>query len=51
MLDSNDFAAGTAILGYAAKYASAFYGRSARRSTCRWSGERRSYQLGCRQPP
>jgi len=43
-LDSNDFA-GTAILGYAAKYASAFYGPFREAVDSSLVGDRRSYQL------
>ena len=43
-LDSNDFAA-TAILGYAAKYASAFYGPFREAVDSSLVGDRRSYQL------
>jgi len=43
-LDSNDFG-GTAILGYAAKYASAFYGPFREAVDSSLVGDRRSYQL------
>jgi porphobilinogen synthase len=43
-LDSNNFA-GTAILGYAAKYASAFYGPFREAVDSSLVGDRRSYQL------
>ena len=43
-LDANDFA-GTAILGYAAKYASAFYGPFREAVDSSLVGDRRSYQL------
>ena len=43
-LDSNDFA-GTAILGYAAKYASVFYGPFREAVDSSLVGDRRSYQL------
>jgi len=43
-LDSNDFV-GTAILGYAAKYASAFYGPFREAVDSSLVGDRRSYQL------
>ena len=43
-LDSNDFG-GTAILGYSAKYASAFYGPFREAVDSSLVGDRRSYQL------